>query len=84
MDNTLLDTIASRSGLDAALAAKLTDSLAPTLTAIAMEGDNVAVPGFGTFTPRLIEEHVEGDMLVPPEMVLEYKSSVVLRKRLQR
>lgn len=48
-------------------------------------GDSVAIPGFGTFTPSKTDEsvieHPSGKkMLVPPHISLTFSESVVLRK----
>lgn len=52
--------------------------------------DTVAIPGFGTFQPVKYAEKIQTDlstgkqMLMPPVVEVEFKSSVVLRKRLAR
>lgn len=52
--------------------------------------DTVAIPGFGTFQPVKYPEKVQTDlssgeqMLMPPIVEVEFKSSVVLRKRLSK
>lgn len=52
--------------------------------------DTVAIPGFGTFQPVKRPETIQTDlstgqkMLMPPMIEVEFKCSVVLRKRLAK
>lgn len=49
--------------------------------------DSVAIPGFGTFVSQKNDEHIapspSGDkmMIYPPAITVNFKSSVVLRKK---
>ena len=50
--------------------------------------DCVAIPGFGTFVPEKVKEHVETDattgrhILIPPGLKLKFNPGSMLRKRL--
>lgn len=55
---------------------------------ILAEGNSVAIPGFGTFSPEKADEYVASDasgrrMLMPPAIIVNFKPSVVLRNRLK-
>lgn len=50
--------------------------------------DQVAIPGFGNFTPVKTDECIDVDrstgrrVILPPEISVVFKTSVVLRKRI--
>lgn len=55
---------------------------------ILAEGNSVAIPGFGTFSPEKADEYVSADdsgrrFLMPPAIIVNFKPSVVLRNRLK-
>lgn len=55
---------------------------------ILAEGNSVAIPGFGTFSPEKTDEYVKADdsgrrLLMPPAIIVNFKPSVVLRNRLK-
>lgn len=55
---------------------------------ILAEGNSVAIPGFGTFSPEKADEYVKADdsgrrLLMPPAIIVNFKPSVVLRNRLK-
>lgn len=53
------------------------------------EMDAVAIPGFGTFEPRMRRERINVQpvsgrrMLLPPKVVLGFKPSALLRQKLK-
>lgn len=67
---------------------KLLDMIPEVMKNYALELDSVAVPGFGTFAPEKKEEQIVDNnetgekMMLPPVINVNFKSSVVLRKRL--
>ncbi len=50
--------------------------------------DSIAIPGFGTFEPIKEDEHISTDLstgkrlLLPPQIVLKFSPSSLLRKKL--
>lgn len=51
--------------------------------------DSVAIPGFGTFTTQKSDERLVNDpdnnmqpVLLPPSIEMQFKSSVVMRKKI--
>lgn len=58
------------------------------IKAYCSEVDSVAIPGFGTFVAQKTDEHVSPSpthgqkMIYPPAITVNFKSSVVLRKKL--
>ena len=64
----------------------LMTSMAETIKNFIKELDEVAIPGFGTFAPIKYDERISdsesGEMsLLPPSIEVEFKPSVVVRKR---
>ncbi|MDE6498448.1 MAG: HU family DNA-binding protein [Muribaculaceae bacterium] len=84
----ILQQAAAAAGCDAAQAQSMADALAAILREKAAQMDSVAIPGFGTFVPEKVKEHVETDadtgrhMLMPPGLVLKFNPGSMLRKRL--
>ncbi len=83
----LIQRLSSSTGLSSEKTEALLNGFVKTLVDSTIEGDAVAIPGFGTFQPKKIEEHISTDSsagkryLIPPEIKVEFKSSVVLRKK---
>ena len=65
----------------------LMTSMAETIKNFIKELDEVAIPGFGTFAPIKYDERINTDSesgemsLLPPSIEVEFKPSVVVRKR---
>lgn len=83
-----ITALAERSGHATATANILVEKLTSALVDFGMELDAVAVPGFGTFTTSkhdemIIEDRSTGKRtLLPPEIRMEFKPSILLRKKL--
>lgn len=65
----------------------MAEALAALVRERAGKLDSVAVPGFGTFAPEKVKEHVETDsagrnMLMPPGITLKFNPGSMLRKHL--
>ncbi len=86
MDTTKI--IAAGMGMEAAEAEQLTADLVQCISAFCGELDAVAIPGFGTLQPVKSDETISTDLssgrriLMPPCIQIDFKCSVVLRKRL--
>lgn len=84
----LLQQAAAAAGCDAAQAQSMAGALAAILSERAVQMDSVAIPGFGTFMPEKVKEHVETDpdtgrhLLMPPGLTLKFTPGSMLRKRL--
>ncbi len=88
MDNkTLIDTLSKKLNIPQATTMKLIDGLAVSLGECGAQLDSVAVAGFGTFEPRKRMERVAlhpasgKRLLIPPKIVLNFKSSSNLKQR---
>lgn len=68
---------------------KLVDGLAQVIKESCANLDSVAVPGFGTFEPRKKNERIITNptlgkrMLIPPKIVVNFKVSNVLKKKIK-
>lgn len=84
----ITDRLAEATGHPEAEIETLLDGFVEVLKNCNIEGDSVAIPGFGTFTPVKTEETVRTDVesgkrfLIPPAVNIRFKSSVLLRKKL--
>ncbi len=80
--------LAEKSGLASATVNILIEKLTSVFVDFGTELDAVAVPGFGTFTTSKYDETVISDQasgkrkLLPPEIKMEFKPSILLRKKL--
>jgi len=69
-------------------AKKLLYMIPEVMKKYAVELDSVAIPGFGTFAPekkneQIVDNNETGNKtMLPPVISVNFKSSVVLRKRL--
>ncbi|MBO4995522.1 MAG: HU family DNA-binding protein [Muribaculaceae bacterium] len=88
--DTFTDELANAMGLESSKIDVLTQALSQTIEGFCADLDAVAIPGFGTFQPVKTNEKLEEDpstgkrILLPPAICIEFKSSVVLRKQLNR
>lgn len=79
MDNrTFVSRLAKSSGRDAKSVSELADKITEIIH-IALAGcDTVAIPGFGTFSAKKADEHVEEvdghRMLMPPAITVSFKA----------
>lgn len=68
--------------------AELSAMLTETICDYCSDLDQVAIPGFGNFTPVRTDERIDIDrstgrrVILPPEINVVFKTSVVLRKRI--
>lgn len=88
MDNkTLIDTLSKKLNIPQATTMKLIEGLASSLGECGTQLDSVVVAGFGTFEPRKRTERVAlhpasgKRLLIPPKIVLNFKSSSNLKQR---
>lgn len=84
----LTDKLSQATGIEADTAGKMIEAFVDSLKKHCAEGDAVAIPGFGTFqtvrAPEYISETYQPGkrFLMPPEVRITLKTSVVLRKKL--
>ena len=79
--------VASQSGTDARTVTQITEALARVAGEILTEGNTVALPGFGDFTPVKTDERIELDamgrrMLMPPSISICFTPASALRNKL--
>ncbi|MBD5346307.1 MAG: HU family DNA-binding protein [Bacteroides sp.] len=86
----LAQHFADRAGIQAKEATRMIEALGSTIAGMCCNLDTVAIPGFGNFSAAKHDEYVATDpesgerKLVPPAIVPEFRTSVVLRNRLSR
>jgi len=86
-NNSFIERLAASTGLERDTAAGMASALGEVITAITAGGDSQAVPGFGTFATEKNDEYISVSsdtgqrVLYPPEIVLTFKSSVILRNK---
>lgn len=86
MDKLFLD----KTGLTSEQASRMLDSIRDCLVKCALQGDYVALPGFGTFVTVKDDERVDRDLstgrkvLLPPHLSMDFKSSSALLKSLPK
>lgn len=83
----VIERLCSESTLSKSQIETLMSALPEAIKYFAKELDSVAIPGFGTFTSEKIDERVVEDTesgirkLLPPSITVNFKSSIVLRKK---
>ena len=89
MDNqTLIGQLSETTGIHKDKISNLLESFAEPVRDCCKKGQQVAIPGFGTFQPVKNDEWISTDpetgvrTLMPPSVAVELKTSVVLRKKL--
>lgn len=87
MDNkNFISTLAKESDLSTADVRALLEAVSAALLNFTQQDNSVAIPGFGTFAPERHPEHIgEKDghkTMFPPEIILTFTPSIVLRKKL--
>jgi len=82
--------LASRLNVTARQAATLSDALVTVIRTALSDLDNVAMPGFGTFTANKTPEHLQTDevsgrsMLMPPHISSNFVPGSHLKKSLKK
>lgn len=89
MDNkTFIQELSSRLDISVASVTSLLDGFCQEMAKAASNMDEIVVPGFGSFEPRLREERVSVHpvsgkrLLVPPRIYLWLKGSPVLKQKI--
>ncbi|MDE6489073.1 MAG: HU family DNA-binding protein [Paramuribaculum sp.] len=89
MDNqNLIGQLAETTGTPEDKISSLLECFAESVRDCCKKGQQVAIPGFGTFTPVKKDEWISVDpesgirTLMPPCVEIELRTSVVLRKKL--
>lgn len=86
MDQHFLD----KTGLTQERASALLDAMRDSLVKCALQGDSVALPGFGTFVTVKDDERVDRDLstgrqiLLPPRLSMGFKGSTSLIKSINK
>ncbi|MCM1293259.1 MAG: HU family DNA-binding protein [Bacteroides sp.] len=82
----LKERLAKSLDIDSEQIDKLWASLVETIKNDAEQFDTVAIPGFGTFAAIKHEETLDtsggSNRLLPPNIALDFKTSVVIRKKI--
>ena len=82
------EELSSRLDISISSVNALIDELTKELTQRASNLDAIVVPGFGSFEPRLREERISVHpasgkrLLVPPRIYLSFKTSPVLKQKI--
>lgn len=84
----LNEKIAAITGIDAETVSLVASTMPKVLTRLCLDGDSVAIPGFGTFSAVKTDEYVDVDAddrrwLRPPHIDITFRPSVVLRKKVR-
>lgn len=67
----------------------LTDSLCGLIVESVIEGNNLAIPGFGQFEPKMRSERITTHpstgkkILVPPKVSMVFKPSALLKQKVK-
>ncbi|RXI24233.1 MAG: hypothetical protein C7K11_01980 [Candidatus Amulumruptor caecigallinarius] len=86
MDQQFLDN----NNLTPQKASKILDTMRGCLVQCALQGDSVALPGFGTFVTVKEDERIDRDLstgrqvLLPPHLSMEFKGSSSLLKAINK
>lgn len=84
---TFTNTIAERIGRDPQDVEVLLRSLGEIIATSMKDGDSVAVPGFGTFEPKMRMERESTHpstgkrILIPPKLSVSFKASALLKQK---
>ncbi|MDE6391738.1 MAG: HU family DNA-binding protein [Muribaculaceae bacterium] len=87
---TLISILSDRLGREPEDVTVLLRSISGILADSVKQGDTVAVPGFGTFEPKMREERVATHpstgkkILVPPKLSMVFKPSAILKQRVRK
>ncbi|MDE7124921.1 MAG: HU family DNA-binding protein [Muribaculaceae bacterium] len=86
--NEFTKTLADKAGLETDEIESLMTAFNDILKKHSLNLDSIAIPSLGRFEPEkheetIVTDHVTGKkLLLPPEIVLNFKSSTSLRKRI--
>lgn len=86
---TFISQLSRRLNIERTECAEMVQCLADAIGTRGAEMDAVAIPGFGTFEPRMRRERINVQpvsgrrMLLPPKVVLGFKPSALLRQKLK-
>lgn len=90
MDNkAFLNILAERLDRDIEDIDVLTQSLSEIIADSVIDGNSVAVPGFGQFEPKMREERITTHpstgkkILVPPKLSMVFKPSALLKQKVR-
>lgn len=84
----MTEELSERLDISLATVNTMVETLSQEMVKIASNLDEVVVPGFGTFEPRLREERISvhpasgKKLLVPPRIYLSFKASPVLKQKI--
>lgn len=87
---TLVNILSDNLGREPEDVEVLIRSISEILASAVKQGDMVAVPGFGTFEPKMREERVATHpstgkkILVPPKLSMVFKPSAILKQRVRK
>lgn len=87
---TLINILSDNLGREPEDVEVLIKSISEILASAVKQGDMVAVPGFGTFEPKMREERVATHpstgkkILVPPKLSMVFKPSAILKQRVRK
>ena len=87
---TLVNILSDNLGREPEDVEVLIRSISEILASAVKHGDMVAVPGFGTFEPKMREERVATHpstgkkILVPPKLSMVFKPSAILKQRVRK
>lgn len=86
---TFLDNLCQRVNAGKEETAEMVASLCQLLTETALEGNQVAFPGFGSFEPHKRMERISIQpstgkrMLIPPKITLTFRPSTILKQKVR-
>lgn len=87
---TLISKVAEKTSQDQEQVGRLIEKLSIILADCVKEGDSVAIPGFGSFEPKMRMERVTNHpstgkkILVPPKLSIVFKPSAILKQKVRK
>lgn len=89
MDNSdFIKTLSNRANIPEDKASLLLNGVVETIIELGKDMCDIAIPGFGTFSivkndERIVfDEQSNTNVLVPPEINIDFSTSVVMRKKI--
>lgn len=90
MDNkTFIETLSKRVNAGKEETSEMLASLCKVIADVALEGDSVTFPGFGSFEPRKRLERIAVHpgsgkrMLLPPKISLTFRPSTLMKQKVR-
>ncbi len=86
---TFLDILSQRINAGKEETSEMIGSLCQVLTEVALAGDTLTFPGFGSFEPRKRLERIANHpssgkrMLIPPKITLTFRPSTLLKQKVR-